>query len=353
VKPSPAAGSRLVFAIAHYWSEDSSTLGARRSTAEQRATMLRRVIATLHETFGGARKVSPGVDVGFGPERTIKVLVVTTDDGSHLIDRLAAVRPLFSHVERHIEDPRLLPFECRSVLAEHLGEFDEYAALEDDIIVADPMFFDKLHWFRAHAGSDAVLMPNRFERLDGLKAYIDPVLSPQETASFQDLGAAREIRLSWTSVGEVVLRQVDNPHASCWFVSAEQMARWSQHPGFATPSDEFISPLESAMCPAVGGPFRLYKPVAPRPDYLEVEHVNHAYLEMWALPDDRPAGAVSADRNLERMLEAAIRERDEAIRRAAEWEAAYASLLASPTMRLTRPIRLALRRVLPRRSSSL
>jgi hypothetical protein len=105
------------------------------------------------------------------------------------------------------------------------------------------------------------------------------------------------------------------------------------------------------MCPAVGGPFRLYKPVLPRPDFLEVEHANRAYLEMWALPEGRPAAAVSGDRNLARQLEDVTRELQEATDRAAEAEAAYAALLASPTMRITAPIRRILRRIVPGRRS--
>ena len=350
VAPSAGVSQRIAVAIPHYWSDRSSTLGARSNTAEQRAMMLSRVITTLHETFSGPRQVSPGFDAAYGPERRLDVLVVTAADGAHLLDHLAPIRPLFTHIERTMENPMALPLECRTVLADRIGEFDEYACLEDDIVVADPFFFDKLNWFRERADADAVLMPRRFERRSGLKAYIDPLLSADETASFQDLAHADEIRDQWSTVGEVVFRQVDNPHSSCWFVSADQMARWARHPRFATFTTEFIAPIESAMCPAVGGPFRLYKAVLPRPDFLEVEHATQAYLEQWALPEGKPAAVVSGDRNLARQLADARQQAADAAQRAADAEAAYDALVHSPTLRLTAPFRNALRRVVPRRS---
>jgi hypothetical protein len=193
-------------------------------------------------------------------------------------------------------------------------------------------------------------MANRFERRDGLKAYIDPVLGPQETARFQDLAAAEEVVIAGPEGGPLVFRQVDNPHASSWFVSGAQMEAWAQFPGFAEFRVDFVAAIESGMCPAVGGPFRLYKAVDPRPDFLEVEHATTAYLEQWALADVSVPALVGRNHALTGRLEDAEARADAATRAAAERDAAYRTLLDSPTYRWTRPLRAALRRIAPRRS---
>lgn len=341
---SDAGGRRVAVAVPHYWAAQPKTEGARITTAEERGAMLRHVVTSLHETFSGNRRVAPGFDAPMGPQRTVDVFIVTADDGCHLLDHLAPIDGLFTHVPRPVDDTMSLAFECRALLGERAGDYDQLASIEDDIIVEDPFFFDKLEWFRAHAPDDAVLMPNRFERRDGIKAYIDPVLRPEETAMFQDLSQPAEVVAEWPG-GPIVFRQVDNPHASCWFVSGAQMEVWARHPDYRVFQVPWVGPLESGMSPAVAGPFRMFKAVDPRPDFLEVEHATTGYLASWALTEMAPGALLRRAHDAESALAAAQTEAYEATKRRAEAEAAYASLLASPTFRLTAPIRSALGRI--------
>jgi hypothetical protein len=343
------APSRIAVAIPHYFGGESPTRGSNMS-AEVRAAALSRVITSLHETYGGTRRVFPGYDVPWGPARSITILVVTTGDGANLLDRLEHLRPLFEPVTRLV-DPLHLTFECRRVLAERFGEYDEFACIEDDIVMSDPLFFDKLAWFRRHVPPDAVLLPNRFERHQGLKVYVDGPLGEEETERFQDLSAPAVVECGWPGVS-VRCSQVENPHSACWFVSAAQMDAWRRHPEFDVPRDDFrVGPLESGMCPAVNGPFRVFKPVLPRPDVLEVEHATHEYLTMWGEGADLSSEALLvSQRNLARDVEELRQRVEVATIRAADAETARDSLLRSRTFRWTAPLRALLRRLRSARS---
>lgn len=55
-----------------------------------------------------------------------------------------------------------------------IDQFDYFCYLEDDILIADPLFFDKQLWFSGQFGDDCMLQPNRYELFrDRYKIYVD------------------------------------------------------------------------------------------------------------------------------------------------------------------------------------
>lgn len=322
---------RVLAAIPHFYGAGGVSIGSSLDDRATRAATVTRCITNLHEHFSPSYEVFPRHRQPFTPVGSVVVKLVTSGD-QHLVDDLVGCSTLFEHEPTDVE-PRFLPFECQRVLARGLGDFDFYCYVEDDILIADPLLFVKLAWFIERFGDDALLIPNRFERHGGLTVAPDGPLSDDETAAFQDRSDRPEVRAATLGI-DVVFRRPSNPNAGCYFLSATQLERWASKPSFGVPTADFIAAIESGANLGIMQTFRVYKPAEPTADFLEVEHGTHRYLDQWGIPG--PLHTVSA------AYLHAVAERTAA-------RAAYASLLRSPTFRLTAPLRRAVRSVRPRR----
>ncbi len=208
-------------------------------------------------------------------------LVVCTTGGRYLLDRLPVPGHLYSHHATQAE-PRLLGFECQTVLRDRLGAYDFYCYLEDDLVLGDPWFFRKLVGFNGLAGAGSLLQPNRFEASPSGpvgKLYLDGDLAPRVTAPFQDVTEAPEV--TGLVLGTPVsFRRALNPHSGCYFLTAEQMDHWAKQSHFGARDTRFIGPLESAATLGIMRTFRVYKPAPANASFLEVQHYGTGYLGM-------------------------------------------------------------------------
>src|SRR5690242_1582938 len=169
---------RILFAIPHYFAPTGAGFyGSERDAPELRARVTRRCLAGLWQSFSRTQALMDGRNDVFrsvnAPWSSAVTVALCTTGDSHLVDRLAGCG--FEHVRTGAE-PRYLGFECHKVLRHGLGRFDYFCYLEDDLLVADALFFAKLAWFNAQFGDDVVLQPNRFELADEpapFKLYID------------------------------------------------------------------------------------------------------------------------------------------------------------------------------------
>jgi hypothetical protein len=274
---------RILFAIPHYFAESPvGHYGAERSTPEARASATRLCLASLRQNFSEAQGLIDGLQNRIhaaNPDLAARITIAlcTTGD-SHLVARLAGCG--FDHVATQA-DPRLLGFECHKVLRGGLGQYDYFAYLEDDLRIADALFFTKLAWFNAQFGDAAVLQPNRFEQVAEpapYKLYIDG--NPHDRRSGAGLQRIDEQRRMSAPVfgGQIAFQRVDNPHSGCFFLNAAQLARWASEPDFAVPSTAFCGPLESAATLGIMRHFRVYKPARENAAFLEIEHLDPRYL---------------------------------------------------------------------------
>lgn len=283
--PPQAERQRILVTISHFYRPTrEGRYGSTREGTDGRRRALERVIASLHQTVAAPTALVHGPSHGFIPANSsfgaeIKVVVCTTGD-DHLLDGVTLPAGSFEQ-HRTTAEPMLLGFECHAVLRDHLGRFDEYWFLEDDIVVEDPLFAPKLRWFRSIAGDDAALQPNRFETTDQgplNKLYIDG-----DPAHVEKLGLVPEVGdRTWVSgefLGRTVwFRRVVNPHSGCFFLSAAQMARWAARPDFLSRDSAFVGPLESAATLGLMRTFRVYKPGRDDAAFLEVRHGHNRYL---------------------------------------------------------------------------
>jgi hypothetical protein len=285
---------RILFAIPHYFAHsETARYGSERTSPEARAALTRRCVASLWQSFSEAQSLADGFRQDFVAANprlsaSITVALCTTGD-SHLLPHLAGC-PV-RHVDTGAE-PRYLGFECHKVLRAGLGQFDYFGYLEDDLRVDDGLFFVKLAWFNAQFGDAALLQPNRFELADDpapYKLYIDG--NPRDPGIGGPQPGEGQPRISASVMGRpMAFQRVNNPHAGCFFLSAAQLARWSEQPDFGVPSAAFAGPLESAATLGIMRHFRVYKPSRENAAFLEVEHLDPRYLGRMFTPraGDRP-----------------------------------------------------------------
>ncbi len=228
--------------------------------------------------------------------RYILDVVVCTTAKDHVLNDISLPPGSFTHHPSACH-PRLLGFECHDILRSRPGEYDFYCFMEDDLVLYDPMWFRKIEWFNSAAGSNCLLMPNRYElavRPRIGKVYIDgdihdDLLAPvRDTASFRDFEASPELELSCLNVPIRFLRP-RNPHSGCFFLTAEQMETWSKQTYFLDRDTSFVAPMASAASLGVMRTFRIYKPAAQNASFLEVEHFGNHWIRKFGDRLDRAA----------------------------------------------------------------
>lgn len=212
------------------------------------------------------------------PALALEVHVFT--DGSH---RLEEVLRLFGgQIQVHsldLEDPRQLPLACRDhlVAAEPVTDLTLY--LEDDLVISDPLFFDKQRWFLDRSGGRAVLMPHRYELLpggSGRRLLVDGPLRPGFIGRFcQPKDAAASAR--FLDGQRVSFDRTANPHSGLFCVSAEQIQQLRQT---MLPRQGFVTPLETAATLTVLQKFAVLKPSLAHRAFLWVEHSHPSFLGM-------------------------------------------------------------------------
>ena len=155
---------RILVTIPHFYNAQGGGMyGSLRADPKPRRNALMAAIFGLHNTYGPRQGllVKPIVESNTGLANKIDVVVCTTGD-SHLIAQLGLPDGLYRHHATSAA-PMFLGFECHALLRDALGAYDYYCFLEDDLLLSDPMLFQKLNWFNKIAGDGAVLQPNRFE----------------------------------------------------------------------------------------------------------------------------------------------------------------------------------------------
>lgn len=281
---------RLLVVIPHYFCRDNGGAPGRygstdSSAIRSRTAVLRRTIATLHQTFGprqGMLQIAERktISVNHALHESVEVVVVT-DSTNHLVDELDLPVGFFEHVTT--VDPSLeLGFRCHQVLRDRHAHHDYCGYLEDDLWLDDPWYFEKLHWFESCTDSQNLLLPNRFELGTTTmlrKCYVDGDLRPEVTEHFQNRDQTPE--LNGRFLGQAIrFHRPLNPHAGCFFLSTTQAKRWFHMPHFGSRDSSFVGPLESAATLSVGKTFRIYKPAPANAAFAEVQHGDARFIQL-------------------------------------------------------------------------
>ncbi len=190
--------------------------------------------------------------------------------------------PQYQQQRIHIEEqqtcePLYIPYSIQDKLMARLSEsFDWFLFMEDDIVIHDSSFLDKLRLFNDYCPEpNGILFPNRYEMLEGTKRYID--LSFQHQAAWD--------RLSAFEINGVKYAECENPHAALYCLTAQQLKQWAQSQRDWRQLDFMVGPQECAASFSLLENFLIYKPHPQNIYSLEVEHYDTKYSKLYPSPD--------------------------------------------------------------------
>jgi hypothetical protein len=250
----PAPRPRVLAAIVHIVSEEEH---AGQGTAQVKVDRLVTTLDGLLCSFAHCE---------------LKVLLVTMT-GRHIAHLLPArLQPLVELVLADGGDPMYIGYPAQDALIARREAHDWFMFLEDDIEIRDSSFLDKVARFAALPGMErAVLMPNRFEYLDGVKRYIDLTHMSKH--------------ILWNKTSFVrhdgnLFGECSNPHAGAFVLSRAQLDRLVSSGRDWRGADLYGGSRESAATFSLMESFVLYKPHVDNLYYLEVRHVDTKYSLM-------------------------------------------------------------------------
>lgn len=295
---------KVLITIPHYYKfRPNYVYGSSSETKESRVKALRNMLIALRENFSLPHSIGmqeyedkDGVPpyIVYRPvdlrHRLDIDICICTNEEDHLIKDLNLPDDFFQWKIFSLNDSRYLGFACHQVLLENKGRYDYYAFMEDDLVIHDLFFFQKLQWFEKMFGSDCLLQPYRYQREAApfCKEYIDPRMA-KYIEHFVDFSQKARWELQCEFLGQPLKFQLSrNPHAGCFFVSAEQYERMSSRPDYAKPTNAFCGPMESAASLDIIRSFWIYQPDYQQGSFFEIEHIGRK-------PDRMPDSVVDEE----------------------------------------------------------
>ena len=197
----------------------------------------------------------------------------------YLSDALKAFerRITVHHVE--LEDPRRLPFVVRDFLLndDAAGDADLSLYLEDDLVIQDQLYFDKLLWFYRKTNHQFALMPHRFE-LTGyhlsprlfVDGPIDSLVLPGHQQPAEQLASG-----CFAGRERIHFDVASNPHSGSFSVSVLQRKKIL---ALGIADEGFVGPLETVATFTVLQHLQVMKPSWVQRDFLLIEHAHPSFL---------------------------------------------------------------------------
>ena len=277
---------RVFVAIAHYFNNDEQRehiraldMGSGRWPLPRIAALNAEIVA-LHRHFGpNAFSINPNEAAQFTsrPSNVLDIVVVTVRDKNVL--EWIGIEPPTIGVEYFDGDPLMLGFEAQRLMRERAGGYDIYGYMEDDLVITDPAFLEKMSWFADNFGETALLMPRRYEQSSSgtlAKVAFSPQLSKSDREFLFRRSPQPVLSAAWHG-REQSFRIPMNPHAGCYFLAQRQLDKWMRSDSFYDRDASWIDPLVSAATYAPGKLFDIYVAAEPDPWFLEIEHFGVRY----------------------------------------------------------------------------
>lgn len=277
---------KILITIPHYYNASNEHHGSGGKDPKPRINALQNCLYGIFTNFSNSqcmidifnKKVIP-VNNNFLHDIDI---VICTANGKHLLEHLPVPNNFYVQHELQLENPKCLGFECQKVLKDNIGKYDYYCFMEDDLIIHDTYFFEKINWFNGLTENLNLLQPNRYEvsaRGKVLKSYVDGDIRPAVTENYQKVNEFPFLQSNFLGKNINFQRPL-NPHSGCFFLSQQQMEYWVNQPHFLDMDVSFISPLESTASLGIMKAFRVYKPAPQNASFLEIQHYGDAFLTL-------------------------------------------------------------------------
>ena len=213
-------------------------------------------------------------------EVTIEIVVVIQSQQTCLDNVLLDFGDHLRVLPCGIEDPRLLGLKARDYLIRHPEPADLNLYLEDDLVIQDPYFFDKILWVARQSQHTAVLFPHRYEIIPGSmnksssRLFIDGAIDIEEIALWHEPKANIA---SGKFLGDILV-SFDvpvNPHSGFFGLTADQI--WLVRDSHL-PESGFVGPLEVAATMTVGNFFQIWKCSPVCASFFAIEHAFSSFL---------------------------------------------------------------------------
>lgn len=277
---------KILITIPHYYRASNNGYGSGGKDPQPRIEALRACLFNIFTLFAQsqcmidiAQRKAITANNNYANEVDV---IVCTDGENHLLDNVSIPEQFYTHRKCSVDNPMNLGFECSYVLKENLGKYDYYCFMEDDLLINDPYFFEKLNWFNKENDFMRLLNPNRYEvSTTGavLKAYVDGDIRSDLTEKFQNINESSHLQGNFLGKNIVFQRPL-NPHSGCYFLTQKQMEHWANQPYFTDKDTSFISPLESSASLGIMKTFKVYKPAPTNANFLEIQHYGDQFLQL-------------------------------------------------------------------------
>ena len=228
----------------------------------------------VHASLGYKKKIVTRETTGnTGVELTIQVY---TKKELNLIDNIShnGEIEIYNCEEFKEEDIPLLASR-RSV--EQADKYDIVGYIEDDILIEDNEFFEKLMYLYSVLPPYYALMPHRCEFMNN-KGYV--ILSGDPDGQRNDLfwATGEKVEIDWPT-GKKTFYRATNPHSGCYFLSrvqADMVNRYWSPKNWAS-SFVLSGPLEQAASGILLPILKIMKPIKEDYKFLMVSHQD----ELW------------------------------------------------------------------------
>ncbi len=283
---------RLLLVTHHFFeaaTDGGPTIYSSRIDPVARIAAVNAMLVSFHRHFGPRRhgdNPTRRLPQDKTPERVLDIVVLQAGNKG-LIEHVG-VDPSLYQLEIFDGPAMQLGFETQRVLRDRIGQYDYYAVVEDDMVVNDPLFFEKLAWFEREFGTTRMLLPRRYEMAQsGTLAMVAawPSISPDKmrACGMRRDGQPERLEAQWHGRSQSFTLP-DNPHVGGYFVSDSQLRHWAKTPWLYDRDASFIGPLESAVCLSPGRAFDTYVPAEPDPFFLSLEHWGTRYARTAEAP---------------------------------------------------------------------
>ena len=282
---------RILITIPHFYKYNPNGMyGSGSEARESRVKVLREMLCALRNTFNMphayCRQELDQDDADTTPHIVyepadsesiydIDICLCTTEQ-DHLVEELDLPEGYFRWMVFSVSNPLFLGYTCHQVLKENRGKYDYYCYMEDDLIIQDMDFFRKLKWFEQTFGSECLLQPSRYMThcRPFYKEYIDPEMK-RYIKYWIDYDDERKNVLETNYLGESLhFIRTRNPHAGCFFLSAEQYEKMCQRDDYGKTEYRFCGPLECSASLDIIRTFAIYRVDYQRGNFFEIEHIG-------------------------------------------------------------------------------
>lgn len=228
----------------------------------------------IHASLGKAKPiVTRELTTSHGIDLTIQLY---TPKGHSLSEKLAQ-HPKLEILDPRVQDMSAVPGIASRRALEQAEKYDIVGYMEDDLLIEDPEFFQKIKILAESTGGDFAFTPHRCEQIPGLG---DVILSGDPDGGRPDLfwATGETINVDWL-LGSRRFYRATNPHSGCYFLEQKQALRvlsYWQHRNWKS-DFQLSGPLEQAGSGMLLPMLKVMKPVPEDYRFLMVRHQD----ELW------------------------------------------------------------------------